>query len=157
MPAWRRAQHRRTLTIANTDLSNAAAIAACNAIVDLIDAGSAAGKLRIYDGSKPTNPDVAVGAQVLLAELTLADPAFGNAADANPGGRATAGTITDDSSANATGTATWFRVLDSDNLAIIDGDVTTTGGGGDLQLNSTAIQSGAQVSISSYTVTMPEG
>jgi hypothetical protein len=144
--------------MANTDISAAAAIAACNGIVDLIDGGTPPGLLRIYDGSKPADPDVAVGAQVLLAELTLSNPAFGGAVDASPGGRATASTITDDSSANATGTAAWFRVVQGGgNTGVIDGDVSATGGGGDLQLNSTAIQSGAQVSITSWTFTVPQG
>jgi hypothetical protein len=144
--------------MANTDISNAAALAACNGIVDLLDGGTPPGKLRIYSGSKPAGPDEAIGAQTLLAELTLSNPAFGNAADANPGGRATAGTITDDSSANATGTASFFRAVQGGgNTGVIDGDVTATGGGGDLQLNSVSIQAGAQVSITSWTFTVPEG
>lgn len=138
----------------NTTLSNAAAIDACDAIVDLIDAGSGAGLLRIYSGTQPANPDVAIGAQVLLAELTLSDPAFGNAADGTPGGVATASSITDDSSANATGTAAWFRVVDSDDNAIIDGEVGTSGA--DLNLVSTSITATQSVSITSWTFTMPE-
>lgn len=137
-----------------TRISNAAAKAACDAIVDLIDAGAGAGKLRIYDGSQPADPDTAVSTQTLLAELTLSDPAFGAAADASPGGRATASTITEDSSANATGTASWFRVVDSDGNAIIDGSVGTSGC--DLNLVTTSIVATQPVQISSWTVTMPE-
>lgn len=138
----------------NLTISNAAAIAACNAMVDLIDAGSGAGKLRIYNGTQPNNPDVAITSQTLLAELTFSDPAFGNAADGTPGGLATAGTITADSSANATGTASWFRIVDSDDNAIIDGTVGT--GDTDLVLDSVSITSGQTVSVSSMTATMPE-
>ncbi len=137
-----------------TTISNAAAIAACNAVVDLLDAGAGAALLRIYDGTQPTNPDVAITTEVLLAELTYSDPAFGAAADATPGGRATASAITDDSSANATGTASWFRTVDSNGLAVIDGSVGTSGA--DLNLNTVSITSGATVSVSSHTVTMPE-
>lgn len=137
-----------------TRISNAAAIAMCNALVDLIDAGAGDGKWRIYDGSQATDPDTAVGAQVLLAESTFSDPAFGNAADAAPGGRATANAIDPDTAANATGTASWFRVLDSNNVAIIDGTVGT--GTHDMVVNTTAFVSGAEVAISSWTVTMPE-
>lgn len=137
-----------------TRISNAAAKAACDAIVDLIDGGSGPGKLRIYDGTQPADPDTAVSTQTLLAELTLSDPAFGAAADANPGGRATAASITSDSSANATGTASWFRVVDSNDVAIIDGSVGTSGC--DLNLNTTSIVAGAQVSVTSWTFTMPE-
>lgn len=139
---------------ANTKISNAAAIAACDAIVDLIDGGDGAGKLLIYDGSQPAGPDVDVTDQTLLAELTLSNPAFGNAEDANPGGRATANEITGDSSADESGTATWFRVVDGDGTAIIDGSVGTSDA--DLILGSVTVTQGVQVNITSWTVTVPE-
>lgn len=138
----------------NTKISNAAAKAACDAIVDLLDVGGGTALLRIYDGTQPADPDTAVSTQTLLAELSLASPAFGAAADANPGGRATAGTITNDSSANATGTATWFRAISKGGLAVIDGTVGTSGC--DLNLNSAAITTGAAVAVTSWTVTVPE-
>ena len=64
-------------------LSNAAAIVMCNGLVDLCDVGSTntEAHLRIYDGSKPANPDVAVSGQTLLAELLMTDPAFGAAGE----------------------------------------------------------------------------
>lgn len=135
-------------------ISNAAAIAACNGIVDLLDGGSGAGKLRIYDGSRPADVDTAVVAQTLLAELTLSDPAFGNAADGTGKATATANSITDDSSANATGTASWFRAVDSDDNAIIDGNVGTSDA--DLVLNSVSIVSGGTVSVTSWTFSVGE-
>lgn len=138
----------------NTTIGNAAALAACDGIVDLIDAGSGAGKLRIYSGTQPTNPDVAITDQTLLAELTFGDPAFGAAADGTPGGVATANSITADSSANASGTATWFRAVDSDDNAIFDGTVGTSGA--NLNLDSVSITAGQSVSVSSLTFTMPE-
>jgi len=141
----------------NTTISNAAAIVMCNGVVDLLDAGAGAGLLRIYDSTgagQPTNPDIAVTSQVLLAELTLSDPAFGNAADAAPGATATASAITDDSAANATGTATWFRAVDSNGLAVIDGSVGTSGA--DLNLATTSITTGQTVSVTSWTITQPE-
>lgn len=137
-----------------TRISNAAAKAACDAIVDLLDAGAGAALLRIYDGTQATDPDTAIGAQVLLAELTCSDPAFGSAADANPGGRATASAITTDASANATGTASWFRAVDSNGVAVIDGSVGTSGA--DLNLNTVSIVSGASVAVTSWTFTVPE-
>jgi len=139
---------------ANTTISNAAAIAACDAIVDLLDAGAGAGKLQIYDGAQPAGPDTAVTTQTKLAELTLSDPAFGAAADDNPGGKATADTVTDDSSADATGTAAWFRAVDSDGNAIIDGSVGTSDA--DLVLDSVSITAGQTVKVNSWTVEMPE-
>lgn len=140
-----------------SSISNVAARAAADAVVDLVDGGAGAGLLRIYSGTIPADADTALGAQVLLAELTMSDPAFGAAADANPGGRATASAITGDTSANATGTASFYRMVDSTGVTIVQGSVTATGGGGDLQLNSVAIQSGAAVTVTSFTLTMPEG
>lgn len=142
-----------------TRISNEAALAACDAIVDRLDEGSGAAILRILDGTQATDPDTAIGAQVTLALLVCSDPAFGNAADANPGGRATANAITQDSSANATGTASWLRGSASNDGATslddhIDGSCGTSSA--DCILNTTAIVSGAIVSISSWTFTVPE-
>lgn len=142
-----------------TRISNEAAIAACDAIVDRLDEGTGAAILRILDGTQATDPDTAIGAQVTLALLVCSDPAFGAGSDANPGGRATASAITQDASADATGTASWFRASATNDGATslddhIDGSVGT--GTNDMVLNTVSIVSGATVSISSWTVTMPE-
>ena len=135
-------------------ISNVAALAACNAIVDLLDGGAGAALLRIYDGTQPANVDTAITSQVLLAELTCSDPAFGAAADAAPNATATASAITSDTSANATGTATWFRAVDSNGLGIIDGSVGTASA--DLILDSVSITAGQTVAVNSWTFTVPE-
>jgi hypothetical protein len=109
------------------------------------------GYIRIYDGAQAANPNTAIGAQVLLAELTFGTPAFGAASN----GVATANAITQDASANASGTATWFRVLQSNGTTVLwDGTVSTSGA--DLNLNSTSIVSGGTVDITSMTYTQPE-
>lgn len=132
---------------ADPRITNAVASAMCDALVDLLDNGY----LRIYDGTIPTNADTAIGAQVLLAELRFNATAFGAASN----GVATANAFTADSSANATGTASWFRALQSDGSTVImDGTVGTSGD--DLNLNTVSIVTGAAVSISSMTVTMPK-
>lgn len=135
-------------------VSNAAAIAACNGVVDLIDGGAGAGKFRIYDGTQPAGPDTAISTQTLLAELTFSDPAFGNAADVNPGARATANAITADAAANNSGTASWFRFVDSSGTAVIDGSVGTASA--DLILDDVEITAGSEVSVTAFTVTMAE-
>lgn len=134
-------------------ITNAAAIAACNAIVDLLDAGAGAGKLNIYSGSVPADADAANGG-TLLAQLTLSDPAFGNAADNTGKATATAATITDDSSADATGTASFFRATDSDNNVVIQGTVGTSAA--DLVLDNTSINAGQTVSVTSWTFSVSE-
>lgn len=70
-------------------------------------AGNAA-KLRIYSGSRPANADTAPSG-TLLAELTCGTP-FAPAAS---GGVLTANAITQDLTADNTGTASWFRLVDS--------------------------------------------
>ena len=132
------------------------AIANANAVVDALDAGSGAGKIRVYSGTIPTNPQTAVGAQVLLVEFTLGDPAFGAAGAVSGGALATANAIAA-VNAVATNTAAWFRALDSDNTAVFDGTVTATGGGGDLTIQSLSIVNGTEVSVTSLTYTQPKG
>lgn len=105
------------------------------------------GKLRIYSGTQPTNVDTAIGAQVLLADLALSPTAAGAASS----GALTLSSITADSSADATGTATWGSLLTSANVRIVDFSVGTSGS--DLNLNTTSIVSGAQVSVSSFVIT----
>ena len=142
--------------MAATRISNATAIAACDAVVDRLDLNSPTpGYIEIRTGTQPADPDT-VATGTLLATLTLSDPAFGAAADGNPGGVATANAISDDTSADATGTAAWFRAYAGGGTAILDGDVTATSGGGDLELNTVSITAGGTVSITAWTVTMPE-
>lgn len=119
-----------------------------NTRLDAVDtaanAGAGAALLRIYDGSRPATGGTAT---TLLAELTMSDPAFGAAS----GGTLTAGAITSDTSANATGTATWFRLVDSDANFVMDGDVGTSGS--DLNLNTTSIVAGGTVQVTSFVLT----
>lgn len=120
-----------------------------NAKLDAITtAVGASALLRIYDGAQPASPDTAIGAQVLLAELTCNAGAFAAAAAA---GVLTANAIAADSSANNTGTASWFRLLTSGAVAKIDGTVGTAGT--DCILDSVSITSGQQVSITALTIT----
>ncbi len=135
-----------------TRISTAARNAAADAVVDLLDGGAAAGYIEIRTGAQPATPgDAATG--TLLATLPLSDPAFGAASS----GVATASAITDDTSADATGTAGWFRGYDDNDVAVIDGSITATSGGGDMELNSVSIVTGGLVEITSWTITMPGG
>lgn len=110
-----------------------------NAVSAAIDAGAGAGLLRVYDGTRPATGGTAT---TLLAELTFSDPS----AAAASGGVLTFSAITADSSANATGTATWARAVDSTGAAVADFNVATSGS--DININSTGISSGVQVSAS---------
>lgn len=105
-----------------------------------------AGLLRIYDGTRPAT-GAAITTQVLLAELTCGTP-FAPAAS---GGVLTANAITDDASANATGTATWARLLTSGAAFVMDMDADTSGA--ELILNTTSIIAAAPVEVTSFTIT----
>jgi hypothetical protein len=120
-------------------------------VVDALDAGAAAGKVEIRSGSQPADADDAASG-TLLATITLSDPAFGAAS----AGTATANAIAA-VAATTTGTAGWFRALDSDNNKVLDGSVTATGGGGDMELNTVSLTSGVDVDITTWTVTQPAG
>jgi hypothetical protein len=121
-------------------------VALRNAQLDEITAragGSAL--LRIYDGSRPATGGAAT---TLLAEL-VCNATFAPAAS---GGVLTLNAIAADASANATGTATWFRIVQSDGTThVMDGSAGTAGT--DLVLNTASIVAGANVSISSATIT----
>ena len=104
-------------------------------------------KLRIYSGTRPANVAASItGTQ--LAELTC-NATFAPAAS---GGVLTLNSITSDASADATGTATHFRLWNSaGSTAMIDGDVSTSAS--DLNLNSTSITVGGSVAVTSFTIT----
>ncbi len=117
-----------------------------DAMLDAITthAGNAA-LLRIYDGSRPATAGTAT---TLLAELTCGTPFAAAAVN----GVLTLGAITQDSSANSTGTATWFRIVKADGTTfVMDGNVGTSGS--DLNLTTTSIVSGQPVSVSSFVIT----
>lgn len=114
-------------------------------ILNAIDAGAAGGKLRIYDGSRPATGGTAT---TLLAELTLSATS-GTVLN----GVLTFAAITRDEVADNGGTATWFRIVDSDNNFVCDGSVTAAGGGGDLQLITTTVVAGQPVEVSSFIIT----
>ncbi len=127
------------------EITIAARNAAGTALTDLVNTGS----IQIRTGASPGVDSAATG--TLLATLPLSASAFGTWA----AGSATANAITQDASADATGTAGYFRALSSGAAAVIDGTITATGGGGDLELNSVSIVAAATVDITSWVINHP--
>lgn len=115
------------------------------AIKDAIDGGSGAGTLKIYDGTRPATGGTAT---TLLGTLTFSDPC-GTVSS----GVLTFSAITADSSADATGTATWARIADSAGTFVADISVGISGSGAELILNTTSIVAGGPISVSSATLT----
>ena len=104
-------------------------------------------KLRIYSGTRPANVAAAITG-TLLAEL-VCNATFAPSAS---GGVLTLNSITSDASADATGTATHFRLWNSAaSTAMIDGDVSTSAS--DLNLNSVSLTAGGSVAVTSFTIT----
>ena len=106
-----------------------------NALLDQVETTiSTTPILRIYEstGSPPADADTAANGTV-LAEMNL--PSDWMAA-ASSGSKAKSGTW-QDASANATGTADYFRIYNSgDTVCHIQGTVTATSGGGDMELDN---------------------
>ena len=113
-----------------------------NTILDGFDTAFNSGTLEIRTGSAPGAGNAATG--TVLATITLPADAF---AAASGGTKAKNGTW-NDTSADATGTAAHFRMVGGSN--IVEGTVTATGGGGDMELDSTSITSGQTVTITAF-------
>lgn len=127
-------------------IATATRTAMATALLNALDANAAPGKLRLYTGPRPATGGAAT---TLLAELTLSRPC-GTVAN----GVLTFGAIAPDDQANATGTVVWARLVDGAGNFVMDLGVTLTGGGGEVQINSTAISVGQQIIAPTATVTI---
>lgn len=126
-----------------------------DALVDRMDAGSGPGYFKIFSGTQPSNPDD-TGSGTLLAQCTANDPAFNSAQDTSGDATVTANAISDDTYANATGIAGWFRAYDSDGNFAFQGDVTAIAGGGAMEIDDISIDQGGNVAIDSCVLIMSE-
>lgn len=116
-----------------------------NAMLNAItSAAGGSALLNIYSGTRPATGGTAT---TLLAQLTC-NATFAPAAS---GGVLTLNAITQDSSADSTGTATWFRITTSGATFVLDGNVGTSGS--DLNLTTTSIVAGQPVSVTSFVIT----
>lgn len=114
-----------------------------NAQLDAITtAVGSAGKLQIYDGTRPATGGTAT---TKLAEFTLGSPFAAGASSAT-----LSPTLPSNVTAVASGTATWFRITTSGGTFVIDGSVGTSGA--DCNLNTTTISSGGTVSVISFSI-----
>lgn len=107
--------------------------------------------IEIFTGSQPENC-AAADTGTKLATLT------GNAtalAAAAASGVLTFNAITQDSSADATGTAAHYRLKTSGGTCHMQGSVTVTGGGGDMTFTSVSFVTGEPISMTSWTITEP--
>lgn len=110
----------------------------------------ASGTINIYDGTPPANAGASLSGNNLLAQVTL---------DATPWGSAAAGTRSladvplSDNSIDTSGTASFFRIVNSSN--ILQGTVGTSAS--DMIVDTTSFVAGGVFTINSLSVTMPAG
>jgi len=125
-------------------------VAVRNARLDVIETtvGTSA-ILRVLSGSMPANC-AAADSGTVLATATL--PSDWMAAAAS-GAKAILGTW-QDASADATGTAGYFRIYNSAGTTChIQGTVSLSGGGGDMIVDSTSFTAGQQFTVTAFTLT----
>jgi hypothetical protein len=89
-------------------------------MTSIVTEAGANAQIKLYNGTRPASGG-AVSSQTLIAELVA-----GATLGAVSGGVLTMNAISSDSSANATGTPTWVRVLKSDGATLV-GDFDLTG------------------------------
>lgn len=105
--------------------------------------------LQIRSGSVPANC-AAANTGTVLATLNL--PSDWMTA-ASAGSKTISGSW-QDSAADATGIAGHFRIFDTSvTTCHIQGTITISGGGGDMELDNTSIAIGQQVTVTSFTLT----
>jgi hypothetical protein len=111
---------------------------------EITTAVGASGLLRIFSGTRPATG----GAETTkLAELACS----ATFAPAASGGDLTINSISDDTSADNDGTATWARFTTSGGTPVVDMDVSTSGA--DLNFDSVAFVTGGTVSVTSAVIT----
>lgn len=128
------------------------------------------GRINFYTGTKPAAPATAATG-TLLGTLALAS----DAAQAASLGVATFNAISSDVSADASGTAGWFRIYNTDETAPgsagtasdarLDGTCSYENGSGDIKFTDSApgandgniFVEGGTVTMSGLSITMPAG
>jgi hypothetical protein len=125
-----------------------------NARLDAIETTvGASAVLKLRTGAQPANVAAADSGTVVA---TLALPADWMAAAA-AGTKAKSGTWEDPTADNA-GTVAHYRIYASDGVtAHVQGSVTITGGGGDMELDNNVVAAGQKVTITGYSLTDANG
>lgn len=105
--------------------------------------------LKIFDGTMPANVATADAGTVLVTATLPSDWL----AAAASGAKALSGTW-EDTSADATGTADYFRIYASDGTTChMQGTCSASGGGGDMILDNTSLAAGQSFTVTSFSLT----
>lgn len=107
------------------------------------------GTADVYTGSQPATGDTAPSGS-LLGTINLPNPAF---AAASGGAKAKSGTW--QYVASAAGNMGWFRMKNAAGTRSMDGAITATGGGGEMEFDNVNVAIGQTVTINTGTGTQP--
>ena len=111
-----------------------------SSVLSRLDAAASSGKLRLYSGARPAV--TAAPPSAALAELALAKPCGAVNAQAE-----LVFAPVSDAMVQASGTATWARLVDGDGVTVADMDVGEAGSGAAVILGKTALEAGAIVRV----------
>lgn len=147
----------------NTELSNALVSAMLdNAVNSLLNEGTGPAIINIYSGTIPTDCETG-DTGTLLGTCVMDETPFGAASNLSPGARITANAITDETAAVSGGTATHFRAFSSNAgthasrlNCHIQGSAGEAADSTDLTLDVKTIVLGGSISVTSWTIDMPE-
>lgn len=146
-----------------TEISNALAAAMLdNAVNTTLNEGTGNAIVNIYTGTPPADCETAPSG-VLLGTCVMNATPFGAATDLAPNAQIDENAITDDSSADTTGVAGYFRVYstnsstDASKVAChIQGTAGEAADSTDMTLDDKNIVVGGTISITDYKIVMPE-
>ena len=122
-------------------------------LLNAVDNDASPGYIEFYTGTMPAKPETAPGGGNTKLGTCTCSVTSGSVAS----GVYTFSAITMDSSADATGTATWARVRDGAGNACFDVDVSVTGGTGTVQMPTTSIVAGGPIAFNSFTIKFSPG
>jgi hypothetical protein len=118
---------------------------------DIITRLGANARFKVYTGTIRANPEAGISGQVLLANCALATPTVGT----ESGGTLTFGAISNDISADATGTAAWVAFETSGGVGVFDAECGVVGSGEAVEFVTTSFVAGAPVAITAGTLRLP--
>ena len=132
------------------NLSVAGGTAALNAICALLNSGT----LVFYSGTQPTTPETALSGNTALVTFTFGATAFGSATTSGGYEIETASFVSNSVAPTAAGTVTFARATGSNGTTIV-ADFTVGTSATDIVIGNTAIQTGVNVSITSFQLKEP--
>lgn len=113
------------------------------------------GVVKIFSGALGSTLDADPSG--LLVTIPLNSTPFNTVGDADPGASATVNTTgTLDAAADGAGTAQSYVAEDGSGNNVIGGDVSGPAGDGIMKINNTSIEVGQTVTVTGWTLTMPE-